>query len=136
MSGSEARRWATPDARQLCYSRPPAQSYGTTCAGIEAFSRILAGELGASGVRVVCLRPHAIPESVETSYVREVFSAVAARAGTNLETMLEAWANATLLKRMPTLVEVAEYAAFIASDRASATTGAIANISCGAVLDY
>ncbi|MEO7729773.1 MAG: SDR family oxidoreductase [Kofleriaceae bacterium] len=111
--------------------------YGVTCAAIEAFSRILAGELGPSAVRVVCLRPHAIPESVATSYVREVFGGIAGRAGTNIETMLEGWAsNSTLLKRLPTLAEVAEYAAFIASDRASGTTGAIANMSCGSLLDY
>ena len=49
--------------------------YGVTCGAIETFSRILTGELGPSGIRVICLRPHAIPETVATSHVRELFDA-------------------------------------------------------------
>jgi NAD(P)-dependent dehydrogenase (short-subunit alcohol dehydrogenase family) len=33
------------------------------------------------------------------------------------------------------LAEVANFAAFVASDRASAMTGAIANLSCGSLVD-
>jgi hypothetical protein len=39
------------------------------------------------------------------------------------------------LKRLPTLAEVADYAAVVASDRASAMTGAIANPTCGSLVD-
>lgn len=82
--------------------------YGVTCGAIETFSRILAGELGASGIRVVCLRPDAIPEAVATSHAGEVFGAVAARAGTTTEAMLdEAARQRTLPGRFPTLAEVA-----------------------------
>jgi 3-oxoacyl-[acyl-carrier protein] reductase len=41
----------------------------------------------------------------------------------------------TLLKRFPTLAEVADFAAFVASDRAGAMTGAIANLTCGSLVD-
>jgi 3-oxoacyl-[acyl-carrier protein] reductase len=110
--------------------------YGVTCGAIEAFSRILAGELGASGIRVVCLRPDAIPEAMATSHAREVFSGFAERAGTTVETMLaERARTGTLLKRFPTLAEVADFAAFAASDRAGAMTGAIANLTCGSLVD-
>ena len=61
---------------------------GVASAAVEALSRILAGELGASGIRVVCLRPDAIPEAVMTSHTREVFSGVAEQAGTTIEAML------------------------------------------------
>jgi NAD(P)-dependent dehydrogenase (short-subunit alcohol dehydrogenase family) len=44
-------------------------------------------------------------------------------------------ATGTLLKRLPTLDEVADFAAFVASDRASAMTGAIANLTCGSLVD-
>ncbi len=37
--------------------------FSTACAAIEALSRSLAGELGPQGIRVVCLRPDAIPET-------------------------------------------------------------------------
>jgi 3-oxoacyl-[acyl-carrier protein] reductase len=110
--------------------------YGVTCGAVETFSRILAGELGPSGIRVVCLRSDAIPEAAAVSHAREVFSGPAERAGTTIEAMLaERGRTATLLGRMPTLAEVADYAAFVASDRASATTGAIANLTCGSLVD-
>jgi NAD(P)-dependent dehydrogenase (short-subunit alcohol dehydrogenase family) len=110
--------------------------YGVACGAIETLTRILAGELGEQGVRVVCLRPDAIPDALPLSYAREVFGEVAERFGTTPEAMLEAHAqSATLLKRLPKLRDVAEYASFIASDRASATTGAIVNLTCGSVLD-
>jgi 3-oxoacyl-[acyl-carrier protein] reductase len=110
--------------------------YGVTCGAVETFSRILAGELGPSGVRVVCLRPHAIPEAVETSYTREVFGGFAERAGITVDALLaERMEAGTLLGRLPTLAEVAEFATFVASDRAGAMTGAIANLTCGSVVD-
>jgi 3-oxoacyl-[acyl-carrier protein] reductase len=109
---------------------------GVASASVEAFSRILAGELGASGVRVVCLRPDAIPEAVATSHTREVFKGMAESAGTSVEAMLAARARgATLLKRLPNLAEIADFAAFVASDRASAMTAAILNLSCGSLVD-
>jgi 3-oxoacyl-[acyl-carrier protein] reductase len=109
---------------------------GVASAGIEAFSRILAGELGASDIRVVCLRPDAIPEAVATSHTGEVFRSSAERAGTTVEEMLaERARTATLLKRLPTLAEVGDAAAFMASDRAGATTGTVVNLTSGAIVD-
>jgi 3-oxoacyl-[acyl-carrier protein] reductase len=43
--------------------------------------------------------------------------------------------TATLLKRLPTLAELADFAAFVAPDRAIAMTGAIANLTCGSLGD-
>jgi NAD(P)-dependent dehydrogenase (short-subunit alcohol dehydrogenase family) len=73
---------------------------------------------------------------VATSYVRDVFGGFADQAGTTVEAMLADWArSSTLLGRFPTLAEVADYAAFLASDRAGATTGAIANLTSGSLVD-
>jgi enoyl-[acyl-carrier-protein] reductase (NADH) len=41
----------------------------------------------------------------------------------------------TMLLRLTTLAEVADMAAFMASDRASATTATAANLTCGLVVD-
>jgi 3-oxoacyl-[acyl-carrier protein] reductase len=124
---------STPGSRM---SAPGFLGYGVTCAAVEGFSRILAGELGMHGVRVICLRSHAIPEALPTSYAGEVFGRVALQHGTTAEAMLtESARTGTLLGRLPLLNEVAEYAAFLASDRAGATTGAIANLTCGAIVD-
>jgi 3-oxoacyl-[acyl-carrier protein] reductase len=71
-----------------------------------------------------------------TVHTREVFSTAAECAGTTVEEMLvERARTGTLLKRLPTLAEVANFAAFVASDCASAMTGAIVNLTCGALAD-
>jgi 3-oxoacyl-[acyl-carrier protein] reductase len=44
-------------------------------------------------------------------------------------------AEGTMLKRLPTLSDIAETAAFLASDRARVMTGTIANLTAGAVQD-
>lgn len=109
---------------------------GVFSATTEAFSRLLAAELGGFGIRVVCLRPDAIPEAVALSHSNEVFEGVSRRAGIPVAEMLaEHGRTRTLLGRLPHLAEVAEFAAFAASDRAGAMTGAIANLTCGSMVD-
>ena len=39
----------------------------------------------------------------------------------------------TLLRRLPTLAEVANVAAFMASDQASAMTATVVNLTCGSI---
>jgi 3-oxoacyl-[acyl-carrier protein] reductase len=110
--------------------------YGAACAVTEGMTRLLAAELAPRGIRVICLQPHAIPEALaKGSHSRRVFQPAADRAGLTVEKMLEGAAEATPLKRLPTLGEVADTAAFMASDRARAMTGAIVNMTCGALVD-
>lgn len=113
-----------------------------TCAGTEAFSRVLAAEMAPRNVRVICLRSHAIADAPAAgSYTNDVFKTHISYKEMGENQTVEEWlpdsamAESTLLKRLPTLSEVAETAAFLASDRAGAMTGAIANLSCGAVVD-
>jgi 3-oxoacyl-[acyl-carrier protein] reductase len=109
---------------------------GVFCAATEAFSRLLAAELGGFGIRTVTLRPDAIPDAVALSGAREVFEGVSKRIGMPvLEMLAERGRTATLLGRLPTLAEVAECAAFAASDRAGPMTGAIMNLTCGSLAD-
>jgi 3-oxoacyl-[acyl-carrier protein] reductase len=61
-----ARRWGTILTLSTAGSRvAPSGSlgYGSTCAAIEAMTQWLAVELGASGVRVACLRPPTIADA-------------------------------------------------------------------------
>ncbi|MEO6456704.1 MAG: SDR family oxidoreductase [Chloroflexia bacterium] len=97
--------------------------FATACAAIEALSRSLAGELGQQGIRVVCLRPDALPET---------WAAEHSAGGSDIRTYME---DGTVLGRLPTLDEVANAAVFMASDRASALTGTIANLTCGSIMD-
>jgi NAD(P)-dependent dehydrogenase (short-subunit alcohol dehydrogenase family) len=110
--------------------------YGTACAAKEGMARLLAAELAPDGVRVVCLRSHAIPEATaKGSHSEKVFQPAAERAGLTVDEMLQGAAEGTLLKRFPTLHQVAETAVFMASDGAGAMTGVVANLSCGALVD-
>jgi NAD(P)-dependent dehydrogenase (short-subunit alcohol dehydrogenase family) len=101
-------------------------------AAVEAFSRSLAFEVGPAGIRVVCLRSHAIPE---TPLIEANFATAAPAAGVTpaeLQAFLE---QGTLLKRLPTLAEVADTVAFVASDGAGAMTATVFNLSAGSFAD-
>jgi NAD(P)-dependent dehydrogenase (short-subunit alcohol dehydrogenase family) len=115
--------------------RMPARMIGGAApawAAVEAFSRSLALEVGPAGVRVVCLRSHAIPE---TPVIEANFATASRAAGVTPEQFQAILEEGTLLKRLPTLAEVADTAAFIASDRAGAMTATVANVSAGSITD-
>jgi NAD(P)-dependent dehydrogenase (short-subunit alcohol dehydrogenase family) len=100
--------------------------HGVSAAGKETFARLLAVELAPRGVRVVGIRPHAVIDAPASgSYTKDLFKSVD----------LQGMAQGTLLKRLPTLAEVAETAAFLASDRAAAITATTVNLSAGALVD-
>jgi NAD(P)-dependent dehydrogenase (short-subunit alcohol dehydrogenase family) len=99
---------------------------------VEAFSRSLALEVGPAGIRVLCLRSHAIPE---TPLIEENFATAGPAAGVTPAQFQAILEQGTLLKRLPTLAEVAETAAFIASDRAGAMTATVVNLSAGNIAE-
>jgi 3-oxoacyl-[acyl-carrier protein] reductase len=96
-----------------------------------------AAELGPYGVRVICLRPTGIPETAARlgSHTRQVWGRAAERLGVTLDQLLDTIGSGGLLRRSLTVDEVAEVAAFMASDRASGMTATVANITLGAVVD-
>jgi len=97
-----------------------------------AISRTLAAEVGPHGVRVLCLQPNAVPES--TALLRSV-AQHAKRKSVEIQEFLTSMAKGTLLRRLPTLEEVADVASFVASDRAQIMTGTIIKLNCGAEVD-
>lgn len=106
--------------------------FGVACAAIEGLWRRLAAELGPHGVRLVILRSAGSPDAPD---VLETFEHHAAAGGTTPEAFLREVSGGTLLRRLPMLAEVADAARIMASDRASATTGAFANVTCGYWVD-
>jgi 3-oxoacyl-[acyl-carrier protein] reductase len=107
---------------------PPLRDYyigGTQVAlgAIDLMRRQLAAELGPHGIRVVTLRSGGVPESLPED--------TEGREGIIERTIV----SQTMLGRAATHEDVGNVAAFVASDRARAMTGATANISCGALVD-
>jgi NAD(P)-dependent dehydrogenase (short-subunit alcohol dehydrogenase family) len=105
--------------------------YGPAMAAKEALTRNLSAELAPQGIRVVSLRPHAIPE---TASIQEVFNLKAASVMT-WEQWQAAQASRTHTRRLTTLEELANVAAFVASDKASGMTGTVVNLTMGSLDD-
>ena len=115
--------------------RMPANLIGGSApawAAVEAFSRSLALEVGPAGIRVVCLRSHAIPE---TPLIEENFATAGPAAGVTPAQFRSIVEQGTPLKRLPMLAEVADTAAFVASDRAGSMTATVVNLSAGSITD-
>jgi 3-oxoacyl-[acyl-carrier protein] reductase len=91
-------------------------------AAMESMRRQLSSELGADGVRVVTLRSGGVPESIPEGFEGR-------------ERIVAGIEGATLLGRAATFEDVANTAAFVASDRARTMTAATVNVSCGALID-
>lgn len=101
-------------------------------AAVEALSRGLAAELGPLGVRVVCLNAAGMPETTQLS---EVYGLHADAYGITRDAFQTLMEGLTVRKQLPTVAEIANVAVFVASDRSSAMTGAIANLTGGLVVD-
>ena len=111
---------------------PLSGGYGSAMAAEEALTRLLSAELAAHGVRVVGLRPQAIPE---TATLREAFDIRAKTSAITWEQFQESLASKTHARRLMTLEETANVAAFIASDKASGLTGTTVNLTMGSLDD-
>ena len=111
---------------------PLVGGYGPAMAAMEALTRELSAELAPRGIRVVGLRPQAMPESPT---IREAFEPRAAASGLTWEEWQAMLASRTHPRRLMTLEELANVAVFVASDRASGMTGTTVNLTMGSLDD-
>jgi NAD(P)-dependent dehydrogenase (short-subunit alcohol dehydrogenase family) len=109
---------------------PGMGSTGPADAATEALMRYLAAEVGPQGVRVCGIWTAGVAETLSD----EKIAAVGGEDAPSAQTALEMIAGMAALRRAPRLANVAEVAAFLASDRAAGMTGTIANVTCGLVL--
>lgn len=112
---------------------PLAGGYGPAQAAKEALTRQLSAELSPHGVRVVGLRPQAMPESVGSR--RRFYEPRAAASGMTWEQFQAALASRTHSRRLLALREMSDVAVFMASDRASGMTGTSVNLTMGSLDD-
>jgi NAD(P)-dependent dehydrogenase (short-subunit alcohol dehydrogenase family) len=111
---------------------PMMGSTGPADAAMEALMRGLAAELGPHGIRVLGMWTAGVPETLTPEKLNAVNSNMVIDAAA-LEALKGQMGQMTMLRRMPALAQVAEVAAFLASDRAAAMTGTITNATCGLV---
>ena len=101
---------------------------GPVDAASEVFMRYLAVENGASGVRVAGIHTAAVEETLTA----EKLGAVSEQAPSP-EQVIAGISAIALLGRPPRMADVAETAAFLASDRAAGITASITNVTCGLI---
>ena len=111
---------------------PLVGGYGPAMAAKEALTRDLSAELAPAGVRVVGLRPQAMPD---TPTIKDAFEPRAKASGMTWEQWKELLASRTHPRRLMTLEEVANMAVFLASDKASGMTGTTVNLTMGSLDD-
>ena len=111
---------------------PLVGGYGPAMAAKEALTRDLSAELAPAGIRVVGLRPQAMPD---TPTIKDAFEPRAKASGMTWEQWKESLASRTHPRRLMTLEEVANMAVFLASDKASAMTGTTVNLTMGSLDD-
>jgi len=104
---------------------------GVAFDAIESLCRQWAAELGPQGIRVVWLHTTGLPEALADI---PLFPDYGTRDGQGLtrEELIDWLQGKTMLNRMTSLADVANAAAFVASDQASAMTATAVNITCGA----
>jgi NAD(P)-dependent dehydrogenase (short-subunit alcohol dehydrogenase family) len=87
---------------------------------IDVLRRQLAVELGPHGIRVVTLQSGGVPETTSEDW---------------REAITRSFVDTSMLKRVETLDDVGNVAAFVASDLARTMTATNINITCGRVAD-
>jgi NAD(P)-dependent dehydrogenase (short-subunit alcohol dehydrogenase family) len=111
---------------------PLVGGYGPAMAVKESLTRSLSAELAPHGIRVVGLRPQAMPE---TATIKEAFEPRGKATGLSWDQWQAMLASRTHPRRLMTLTEMADVAAFMASDKASGMTGTTVNLTMGSLDD-
>lgn len=110
---------------------PYTGGFAPACTAIETFAQNLASELGVYGVRVVNMRSGGSPDS-------QVFKDAIAQDPQAMGNVLNKMKADTMLKKMPSMADIANVAVFLSSEMAAGITGVTVDVTCGttAALNY
>jgi NAD(P)-dependent dehydrogenase (short-subunit alcohol dehydrogenase family) len=97
-------------------------------AAIEGLTRVMATEWGKEAIKVICICPGAI---METKRISGWINAAAQQYGMPAEQLIAQYKAFDILKTSPTLKQVGETAAFLASETGVAFNSHIVDVDCG-----
>jgi NAD(P)-dependent dehydrogenase (short-subunit alcohol dehydrogenase family) len=97
-------------------------------AAIEGLTRVMAAEWGGDGIKVICICPGAL---METKRISGWISAAAQQYAIPPEQLVAQYKALDILKTSPTLKQVGETAAFLASETGVAFNSHIVDVDCG-----
>ncbi len=107
---------------------PYTAGFGPAWAAVEAMLRLLAAELGPYGIRTVCLHSAGSDGAADKTLAQPN-----PELNQRMQGWGQRWMSHNLLGKSPTLEEVGNMAAFMASDLAGATTGTTISLTDGMV---
>jgi NAD(P)-dependent dehydrogenase (short-subunit alcohol dehydrogenase family) len=112
------------------HGSPMMGSTGPADATIDTFIRNLAAEVGPHGVRVLGLWTAGVPETLSPDKLAAVNSDLH-QGDAAFQGLLDGLDHMRMLRRSPRLAQVADVAAFLASDQSAAITGTFVNVTGG-----
>ncbi|RAW02938.1 SDR family NAD(P)-dependent oxidoreductase [Pseudochryseolinea flava] len=103
---------------------PKVGGFGPACCAIEGLVRNFASEVGPMGVRVINIRSAGSPDS-------RPFTEAIANMGEVALDFIHKLEDDTMLKTLPMIKDIANVAAFLASDKAGKITGVTIDVTSG-----
>ena len=97
-------------------------------AAVEGMTRVMAAEWGGDGIKVICICPGAL---METKRISGWIESAAKQYGIPPEQLVAQYKSFDILKTSPTLKQVGETAAFLASETGVAFNSHIVDVDCG-----
>jgi len=98
------------------------------CAAVEGMTRVMAAEFGGEGIKVICICSGAL---METKRISGWIDSSAKEYGMAPEQLVMQYKAFDILKTSPTLKQVGETAAFLASETGVVFNSHIVDVDCG-----
>jgi len=102
--------------------------FSAACAAVEGMTRVMAAEWGGEGIKVTCMCSGAI---METKRISGWIESASKNYGIPVEQLVAQYKAFDILKTSPTLKQLGETAAFLASDTGVAFNSHIVDVDCG-----
>jgi NAD(P)-dependent dehydrogenase (short-subunit alcohol dehydrogenase family) len=107
---------------------PNLSAFSAACAAVEAMTRVMAAEWGNDGIKVTCICSGAL---METKRISGWIKSAAKEYGIPEEQIIAQYKAFDILKTSPTLKQVGDTAAFLASETGIAFNSHVVDVDCG-----